>query len=328
LVFVMELMIGPVRIPLADVLQSLTGGHASRITWDRIVLAARLPRALNALISGAALGTCGLLLQTLFRNPLADPYVLGTVQGARLGAAVLVVIAGAAGNTFSAKLGLMGDITMAFAAAAGSTVLMLVLMAASRRITSVTLLILGLMLGFLCLGLVSVVLHFTDEAQAGVFNYWDDGSFAGATRNQLLILAPLVVMGIGIAAALVKPLNGLLLGESYATTMGIRVVRVRLLAFAAVALLAGTVTAYSGPIAFLGLVVAHLSRGLMRTSDHRVLIPTAVIFGALVALATDLVTHLPWSKHFLHLNAVEGLVGAPVVIWVILRGRNARALEL
>src|SRR5258708_6758611 len=174
-VLILELMIGPVRIPLADTLQALTGGHASRLSWDRILLFARLPRAANALLSGAALGTCGLLLQTLFRNPLADPYVLGTVQGARLGVAVLVVIAGVAGNTFSAKFGLMGEVTMAMGAAAGSTLLMLVLMAAARPVGGVTLLILGLMLGFLCLGLVSVVLHFTDEAQAGVFHYLDDG---------------------------------------------------------------------------------------------------------------------------------------------------------
>jgi iron complex transport system permease protein len=327
-VFVLELMIGPVRIPFADVLQALTGGHASRLSWDRIVLFARFPRALNALVSGAALGTCGLLLQTLFRNPLADPYVLGTVQAARLGVAVLVVIAGVAGNTFSAKFGLMGEITMAMGAAAGSTLLMLVLMAAARRVNGVTLLILGLMLGFLCLGMVSIVLHFTDEAQAGVFQYWDDGSFSGATTNQLLVLIPIVVLGIGIAVSLVKSLNALLLGESYAETMGISVGRVRLLAFAATALLAGAVTAFSGPVAFLGLVVAHLSRGLLRTSDHRVLIPAATLMGALVALSTDLITHLPWAKHFLHLNAVNGLIGAPVVIWVILRRRGSRALEL
>jgi iron complex transport system permease protein len=292
------------------------------------VLFARLPRALNALVSGAALGTCGLLLQTLFRNPLADPYVLGTVQGARLGVAVLVVIAGVAGNTFSAKFGLMGEVTMAMGAAVGSTLLMLVLMAAARRVSGVTLLILGLMLGFLSLGLVSVVLHFTDEGQANVFQYWDDGSFAGATRNQLTVLIPIVMLGIALAGSLVKPLNAFLLGESYSETMGISVARVRLVAFAATAMLAGAVTAYSGPIAFLGLVVAHLSRGLLKTSDHRVLIPAAALMGGLVALTTDLVTHLPWAKHFLHLNAVNGLIGAPVVIWVILRRRGGRALEL
>ena len=327
-VFFLELMIGPVRIPFADVLQALTGAHASRLSWERIVLFARLPRAVNAMFSGAALGTCGLLLQTLFRNPLADPYVLGTVQGARLGVAVLVVIAGVAGNTFSAKFGLMGEVTMAMGAAAGSTLLMLVLMAAARRVSGVTLLILGLMLGFLCLGLVSVVLHFTDEGQANVFQYWDDGSFGGATRNQLMVLIPIVILGISLAATLVKPLNAFLLGESYAETMGISVARVRLVAFSATAMLAGAVTAYSGPVAFLGLVVAHLSRGLLKTSDHRVLIPAAALMGGLVALTTDLVTHLPWAKHFLHLNAVNGLIGAPVVIWVILRRRGGRALEL
>jgi iron complex transport system permease protein len=327
-VFLLEMTIGPVQIPFADVVQALTGAHASRLSWERIVLFARLPRAVNALFSGAALGTCGLLLQTLFRNPLADPYVLGTVQGARLGVAVLVVIAGVAGNTFSAKFGLMGDVTMAAGATVGSTLLMLVLMAAARRVNGVTLLILGLMLGFLCLGLVSVVLHFTDEGQANVFQYWDDGSFSGATRNQLMVLLPVVLLGIGLASSLVKPLNAMLLGESYAETMGVSVARVRLLAFAATALLAGAVTAYSGPIAFLGLVVAHLSRGMFRTSDHRVLIPAAALMGALVALITDLVTHLPWAKHFLHLNAVNGLIGAPVVIWVILSRRGGRTMEL
>jgi iron complex transport system permease protein len=304
------------------------GGQTSRVSWDRIILFARLPRALNALFSGAALGTCGLLLQTLFRNPLADPYVLGTVQAARLGAAVVVVIAGAAGTTFSAKFGLMGEVTMAMGAAAGSTALMLVLMAASRRLSGVTLLILGLMLGFFCLGLVSVVLHFTDEVQAGVFEYWNDGSFGGATRDQLLVLIPVVIAGIGIAVSLVKPLNVLLLGEAYAESMGIAVARVRFLAFASTALLAGAVTAFSGPVAFLGLVVAHLSRTLFRTADHRILIPASVFIGAILAMAADLITHLPWSKHFLHMNAVNGLIGAPVVIWFVLRRRGSRVLEL
>lgn len=327
-IFLLELMLGSVPIPFDEVVQAVVGGGSSRISWDRIIVGARLPRAVNALFSGAALGVCGLLLQTLFRNPLADPYVLGTVQAARLGAAVVVVFAGAAGTTFSARFGLMGEVTMAMGAAAGSTVLMIVLMAASRRMSGVTLLILGLMLGYFCLGLVSVVLHFTDDVQAGVFEYWNDGAFGGATRSQLLVLIPIVIAGIGIAVSLVKPLNVLLLGEAYAESMGIAVTRVRFLAFAATALLAGSVTAFSGPIAFLGLVVAHLSRALFRTADHRVLIPAAVLVGAAMAMTADLITHLPWSKHFLHMNAVNGLIGAPVVIWFVLRRRGNRVFEL
>lgn len=217
---------------------------------------------------------------------------------------------------------------MAMGAALGSTALMLVLMAASRRMSGVTLLILGLMLGFFCLGLVSVVLHFTDEVQAGVFNYWNDGAFGGATRGQLMVLIPIVLAGVAIAISLVKPLNVLLLGEAYAESMGIAVGRVRFLAFAATALLAGAVTAFSGPVAFIGLVVAHVARALFRTADHRVLIPASVIIGAALAMTADLVTHLPWSKHFLHMNAVNGLIGAPVVIWFVLRRRGNRVFEL
>lgn len=328
LVFLLELMIGAVHIPLGQVLTILSGGEAERVTWDRIVLHFRLPRALNALFSGAAIGACGLLLQTLFRNPLADPFVLGVVHGAKFGVAIVVVVAGLAGNAFAQKFGWLGDLSLAAAAAAGSTLLMLAILALSRRVSTVTILIVGLMLGYLCQGLISVVLHFTDETQARVFESWNDGSFAGITQTQLRILIPAVLAGLALAHALVKPLNALLLGESYARTLGLPVGRARAVAFAATAILSGTVTAYCGPIAFLGIVVAHLCRGLFQTSDHRTLMPAVTLMGALLALSADLVTHLPWSKHFLHLNAVNGLIGAPVVLWVLLRSRNGRALEL
>lgn len=326
--FLLELMIGAVHIPFGEVVTILTGGEAQRVTWDRIVLQFRLPRALNAMFSGAAIGACGLLLQTLFRNPLADPFVLGVVHGAKFGVALVVVIAGLAGNAFAQKFGWIGDLSLAAAAALGSTLLMLGILAISRRVSSVTILIVGLMLGYLCQGLISVVLHFTDETQARVFESWNDGSFAGITRVQLYILMPAVAIGLVLAHALVKPLNALLLGENYARTLGLPVGRARLLAFAATAILSGVVTAFCGPIAFLGIVVAHLCRGAFNTSDHRILMPAVTLMGALLALAADLVTHLPWSKHFLHLNAVNGLIGAPVVLWVLLRSRNGKALEL
>lgn len=326
--FLLELMIGAVHIPLTQVVTILTGGEAERITWDRIVLQFRMPRACNAMFSGAALGACGLLLQTLFRNPLADPFVLGVVHGAKFGVALVVVAAGLAGNAFAQRFGWIGDLSLATAAALGSTLLMLAILALSRRVSTVTILIVGLMLGYLCQGLISVVLHFTDETQARVFESWNDGSFAGITSTQLRILIPAVLAGLALAHSLVKALNALLLGENYARTLGLPVARARILAFAATALLSGVVTAFCGPIAFLGIVVAHLCRGLLNTSDHGILMPAVTLMGALLALAADLVTHLPWSKHFLHLNAVNGLIGAPVVLWVLLRSRNAKALEL
>jgi iron complex transport system permease protein len=324
----LELMIGVVYIPFSEILSSLFTGESERATWTRIVIQFRLPRAVNAIVSGGALGACGLLLQTLFRNPLADPYVLGVVHGGRVGAAVLVVLAGVAGNLYSDKFGWLGDLTLAVAAAAGSTLVMLAITIMARRVSTVTLLIFGLMLGYLCQGLVSVVLHFTDETQAGAFNAWNDGSYAGISTRQLQILIPLVIAGVAMAFALVKPLNALQLGENYAGSLGVNVLRVRIWAFVCTAILAGAVTAYCGPIAFVGLVVAHLCRILFQTSDHRILMPACVLMGGFMALSTDLVTHLPWSKHFLHLNAVNGLLGAPLVMLLIARRRNRRALEM
>lgn len=326
--FLLELGIGSVYIPLSEVVRVLTGGEASRQVWEPIVLQFRLPRALNAAISGAALGACGLLLQTLFRNPLADPYVLGIVHGGRLGVACLVVAMGAAGDALIRKLGPLGDLGLALASALGSCAAIAFLMVIARRVSTVTLLIVGLMIGYLSIGLISVVLHFTDETQARVFQSWDDGSFAGITASQLQLLIPLVLAGIAVAHYLVKPLNALLLGESYARTLGLPVEKARVAAFGVTALLVGAVTAYCGPIAFLGIVTAHLCRLLFRTSDHRVLMPAVVLMGPVLALGADLVTHLPWSKHVFHLNAVNGLVGAPIVLWVLLTRKNARSLEL
>jgi iron complex transport system permease protein len=323
----MELSIGAVRIPVTDIIQILTRGHADRITWERIILEFRLPRALNALVSGAALGACGLLMQTLFKNPLADPYVLGIIHGARFAVAIVVVISGAAGTAYASRFGMMGSVGMTLAASAGALAIMLLLMAASRRARRVTLLVVGLMIGYTCTGLISAVLHFTTEAQVKVFETWNGGSFDGITRGQLQVLIPIVIAGLAGAYALAKPMDVLLLGENYAQTMGISIKTVRITALICIALLAGSVTAFSGPIPFLGLIAAHICRGLLRTSDHRSLIPAVALMGAILGLTTDLVIHLPWSKHFLHLDAVIGMIGGPVALWVILRRRNAQTIE-
>lgn len=328
LVLLLELAIGAVAVPIRDVISSLLTGESDRATWTRIVLQFRLPRALNAIFSGAALGACGLLLQTLFRNPLADPYVLGVVHGSQLGAAVLVVLAGVVGQSYATGFGWIGDITTAAAAATGAVVATAIIMSMARRVSLVTLLIFGLMLGYLCSGLVSVVLHFTDETQAGAFRAWNDGAYSGISARQLQILIPLTAVGMLMTLSSVKGLNALLLGEEYARSVGLDVGRIRRWVFLCTAILSGTVTAYCGPIAFVGLVVAHLSRGLFQTSDHRILMPACILMGSVMALSTDLFTHLPWAKHFLHLNAVNGVLGAPIVMWVIARQKNRRALEL
>jgi iron complex transport system permease protein len=327
-IFILELAIGAVSIPLGEVTRILFTGESDRQTWLQIVQQFRLLRAANALISGAAIAVCGLLLQTLFRNPLADPYILGLMDGARMGVALVVVISGAAPSTFFAKFGILGELSQISAAALGSTIAMVVLLWISRRVSTVTLLISGLMLGYLCQGLISVVLHFTDEYQAAAFSAWNDGSYAGITRFQLSLLVPLAVLGMGLAFALVKPLNALLLGENYAQALGLPVQKAKMLSFLVVALLAGAVTAFCGPIAFLGIIVAHLARAIFGTSDHRILLPAVVLLGSALALLADLVTHLPWSKHFLHMNAVNGLIGAPIVLWVLLRQKQMKGLAL
>ncbi|TLX56850.1 iron ABC transporter permease [Stutzerimonas nosocomialis] len=324
LLFVAELSIGVVAIPLEAVMGALLGQDVGEV-WRNILFDFRLPRALNALCSGAALGAAGLLLQTLFRNPLADPFVLGIVHSARLGAAVLVTFAGVAGNALLVRFGLLGDLGLALASVAGSTLLLSLLAVLSSRLNAITLLICGLMLGYLAVGLISVLMHFIDENQARAFKAWDDASFAGATVDQLRLLIPGVALGLLALAALIKPLNALLLGERYAASMGMPVQRVRRCSLFVAAWLCGLVTAFCGPVAFLGLVAAQVTRGLFGSADHRVLLPGVVLTGAALGLAADLVTHLPWSRHVLHLNAVIGLVGAPVALYVLLRGRRPSA---
>lgn len=322
LLFIAELTLGSVAIPLDSVMQSLlSNATLENPAWRDIVLGFRVPRALNALVSGAALGVAGLILQTLFRNPLADPFVLGIVHGARLGSAVLVSIAGVAGNAFLLRYGLVGDVGMAVASITGSTLVLLLLSRLSRHIGLVTLLIVGLMLGYLAVGLISVLMHFIDETQARAFKVWDDASFAGATRQQLQILVPGLLAGMAGCALLIKPLNGLLLGERYAQSMGVRVAAVKRGALLASAWLCGLVSAFCGPVAFLGLVAAQVARAFTRTADHRILLPAAGMTGAALGLAADLVVHLPWSRHVFHLNAVIGLVGAPVALYMLYRTR-------
>ena len=327
-VFVAELTFGAVTIPLSAIIKSLVGVEIERQTWTRILFDLRLPRALTALFAGAALGVSGLLTQTLFRNPLASPWTLGMAAGGEFGVAAIVVLAGATTTNFFGAYDIAANIGLAAAASIGSTAVLLFILAISRRVSTVTLLVVGLMTQYLVEGFVSLLLHFTEEAQTSVFSGWDDASFAKITWNQVGILIPVVVVGLVISFTLVKPLNALLLGENYARTLGLTVGKARLLAFGCLAILAGAVTAYCGPVVFLGIAVPHLCRGLFNTSDHRTLVPATVLMGALLALSADLVTHLAWGRHIFHLNTVNALIGAPVVLWVILRKKNLRGLDL
>jgi iron complex transport system permease protein len=320
--FLLNLAFGSVRIPLGDVVSVLAGGEASKTSWTYIILSFRMPKALTALLAGSALAVSGLQMQTLFRNPLADPYILGVSAGASLGVALVVLASGAA-TGFLSSVGLMGDLSLigsAIIGAGGVTALVMVVARWLRQ--AMTLLILGLMMSYATGAVVSILIYFSVPEQIQAYITWTFGSFGGVTSRQLILLAPLVGAGLLLAGLLVKPLNAMLMGETYARSMGVNVGRIRFWMIAGTAVLAGVVTAFCGPIGFLGVAVPHLCRALFHSSDHRVLVPATLLMGATIALLADLVAGLPGSQTVLPLNAVTALLGAPVVVWIIMsRGR-------
>lgn len=325
-VLLLSLALGSVPIPLDEILRVLAGGEASRESWTSIVLRFRLPKALTALLAGAALSVGGLQMQTLFRNPLVDPFVLGISSGASLGVALVVLAVGAPGIALLAGVSLVGDVGLVVAASLGSGLVLSVVLLVARRVqNSVTLLIVGLMFGYAISAFVSLLLYFSIAERIQAYVNWSFGSFGGVTWSQMPIFAAAILAGLLIAFLLSKALNALLLGETYARSMGMNVQRARGWIIVSTALLAGTVTAFCGPIGFLGIAVPHICRSLFQTSDHRILIPAAILMGGIAAIAADLIAQVPGSRIVLPLNAITALFGAPVVIWIILRGRGLKA---
>jgi iron complex transport system permease protein len=324
LAFVLELSFGSVSIPLRDVVSIVLGRTDVLEDWRQIVLLFRLPRALTAMLAGAALGIAGLKMQTLFRNPLADPFVLGISSGAGLGVAIVVMAAsGLRWSLFLEKAGLAGNISLVLSAVAGASAVLGVVLGVARRVEgNVTLLIVGLMFGYITGAAVQILMQFAVEHQMQSYITWTFGSFGGVTWTQLAVFAPVVACGLAIALVVVKPLNALLLGNDYARSMGVNIRLIRSWIIAGASLLAGAVTAYCGPVGFLGIAVPHLGRILLRTSDHRRLVPAVMILGAVVALLADLISQMPGTRMAMPLNAVTALIGAPVVVGVIIRRRH------
>lgn len=323
--FLLSLTIGSVNIPLPDILTILVGGEPARETWVNIVLKFRLPKALTAVLAGAALSVSGLQMQTLFRNPLAGPFVLGINAGASLGVALVVLLVGVTGSTLLAGLGVPGDFGIVVAASLGAALVMGLVLLVARQVETMTLLILGLMFSYAVSSIVSILLYFAIPERIQAYISWTFGSFGGVTWAQMKILLPAVLVGLFIGWLTAKSLNALLLGEHYAHSLGVDVKKTRWWVVASTAVLAGTITAFCGPIIFIGVAVPHLCRALFNTSDHRILIPTSIIMGAIIALLADLTAQLPGSQIVLPLNAVMALLGVPVVIWVILRRNNLRS---
>ena len=307
--FLLDLAVGAVAVPLGDVWAALTGGDCPRAT-AKIILNIRLIKAVVALLAGAALSVSGLQMQTLFRNPLAGPYVLGISSGASLGVA-LVVLAG-----FGSSIGIAG------AAWLGAALVLDVIAAVGHRIKDImVILILGMMFSSGVGAIVQILQYLSKEESLKAFVIWTMGSLGDVTFDQLAVLVPSIIAGLLLAVVTIKPLNLLLFGEEYAVTMGLNIRRSRGLLFLSTTLLAGTVTAFCGPIGFIGLAMPHVTRMLFRNSDHRVLVPGTVLSGAAVLLLCDLV-----SKMFtLPINAITALLGIPIVVWVVLRNKSVTA---
>ncbi len=319
--FLLSISLGSVHIPIWETLKVLTGGEPATESWKYIVWDYRLPKALTAVLVGSGLALSGLLMQTLFRNPLAGPFVLGISSGASLGAALLIF-----GGGLLAPAGLalaISDTALALASSAGSFAVLLVVLGVSTRLKdSMALLIIGLMFGSITSAIVTVLSFFSDAEVLQQYIFWSYGSVGNLSWSTLGVLTGICLTGIILTLFCLKALNVLLLGEAYAGTMGFSLPRVRLLVIIATGLLAGGITAFAGPIAFVGLAVPHLTRLLFRNSDHRVLLPGVLICGAILMLLCDTLAQLPYSVYVLPINAITSVVGAPVVIWLLLRRRK------
>ena len=327
IICLLNLSLGSVSIPPKDILLTLLEGGHHKAAWEGIILKIRLPKLLTALLAGGALGIAGLQMQTLFRNPLAGPSVLGITAGASLGVA-LIVLSGLSGTAIFtlSKLGVGESWIMMIAATAGAAMVFGLILLISLRIkNNVGLLIIGLMVGNLTLALVSIWQYFSAPELIKDFLLWTFGNLSGVTNQQLLVLSLIVLLGSLGTFAISKPLDMLLLGDRYAKSMGLDIQKNRILIITITSLLAGTVTGFCGPIGFIGIAVPHITRQLFRSSRHYILIPNTFIIGALVLTCCDLIAQLPNSFHVLPINAVTALFGSPVVIWVMLRKQASQS---
>ena len=319
--FVANLLYGSVRIPVNEVINILLGGVSEKAAWGYIILESRLPQALTALLSGAALAASGLMLQTAFNNPLAGPDVLGINAGAGLGAAIVLLLFGGlvpAGNLF-----LGGSLALVGAAFIGALLVTLIIIFFAARLRShAMLLIIGMMIGYIVSSAVSLLNFFSTAEGVQSYMMWGMGNFGGVSRNSIPLFSILILIGIGIAISLIKPLNALLLGERYAENLGINIRNTRLLLLLATGLLVAVTTAYCGPISFIGLAVPHMARLLLGTGNHRSLMPTTILCGSLIALLCNLISTLPGDNGLLPLNAITPIIGAPIIIYVIVSRRK------
>ena len=323
LFFFLNLVLGSVSIPLRAVWNILWGTGNESVIWQNIIWKSRVPQALTALAAGAGLSVSGLQMQTVFRNPLAGPSVLGISSGASMGVAFVVLLSGSLGGVALSKLGFMGEIALTIAAIAGSLSIMALIDFVSQKVRgNVTLLIIGVMIGYIANAVIGVLKFFSVEEDIRAYVIWGLGSFARVSGDQMTLFICIMVVLLPLSFLLVKTLNLLLLGDAYARNLGLNIKRARLLVITCSGVLVAIVTAYCGPIIFLGLAVPHLCRGMFRTSDHRILMPASLLAGASLALVCNLIARMPGFEGALPVNSVTALVGAPVVMSVLFNKRR------
>ncbi|WP_026777962.1 iron ABC transporter permease [Polaribacter sp. Hel_I_88] len=319
--FFVNISLGSVSIPFDEIFTSLIGGTPTKLSWETIILNFRLPKAITAILVGSGLSICGLLMQTLFRNPLAGPFVLGISSGASLGVAILILGSSVFGGfLLSASI---STISLPIAASLGAfLVLSAVIIAANKVRNTMSILIIGLMFGSLTSAIISVLAYFSEAAQIQQYLFWSFGSLGNLSWNEITVFAIIFVIGILGTLSVIKPLNSFLLGENYAKSLGINIKKNRTIILLITSLLTGVITAFSGPIAFVGLAVPHIARLFFTTSNHKILIPAVAILGGIILLICDAIAQLPTSEFTLPINAITSLFGAPVVIWLLVRKKK------
>ena len=321
--FILNLLLGSVSIPIDNIIDILLGRDNDNLIWRNIILKSRLPQSLTAMMAGAGLAVSGLLMQTVFRNPLAGPSVLGISSGASLGGACVVLLSGSIGGVALSKLGVIGEVTITLSAIIGSLLIMALIAFVAQKVRgNVTLLIMGVMIGYIANAIIGVLKFFSAEEDIRAYVIWGLGSFSRVSGGQTSVFILLMLVLLPLSFFLIKSLNLLLLGDSYAQNLGLNIKRARLLVIGCSGVLVAVVTAYCGPIVFLGLAVPHICRGLFHTSNHAVILPASLLGGASLALLCNLIARMPGFEGALPVNSVTALVGAPVVMWVLFKRRK------
>ena len=322
--FLLNLFLGSVDIPFRSIWNILLGmDEGESVIWQNIIWKSRVPQALTAMVAGAGLAVSGLQMQTVFRNPLAGPSVLGISSGASLGVAFVVLLSGSIGGIALSRLGFMGEIALTLAAIIGALSIMALIVYVSQKVHgNVTLLIIGVMIGYVANAVIGVLKFFSVEEDIRAYVIWGLGSFARVSGNQMMVFVCIMAVLLPLSFLLIKTLNLLLLGDAYARNLGLNIKRARLQVIACSGVLVAIVTAYCGPITFLGLAVPHLCRGIFRSSDHRILMPASLLAGAALALLCNLIARMPGFEGALPVNSVTALVGAPVVVSVLFKKRR------